>query len=210
MPKNRYFNFFEDVDDIDDVFWESKQQYPQIQWQPKASSESPNSCCHIAPTVPQVAADPTHEPMEIGGQGGREGQKDFSGIQIELIEATKSTIPSASPIVFNVVASQAGCAITYNDTTGIVTISQKGYYLVNWWVSIDATSLTSNVILSLNKNGGTHSQASSLPMTGQISGSALIPVEFVPTTLSITNISGADITLGNVRSQAGMVVFSAL
>lgn len=200
------FNFFDDVDDIDDVFWEPKQPYPQIRWIPKSSPGSADSCRYIAPTVPQ--ADPQGEPVNFGRQGSPEAKENFLEIQKELIDATKSTIPIASPIVFNVILSQTGSAINYSDTTGVVTISQTGYYLVHWWVSIDGTGLTSNVIFSLNKNGGPHSQASSMPMTGQISGSALIPVEFAPTTLSITNISGVEITLGNVKSQAGMVVFS--
>lgn len=202
------FNFFEDVDDIDDIFWESKQPYPQIRWIPKSSPESADSCRYSAPSVSQSATDSKDQPVNIQRQGELESRKHYLEIQKDFVEATKSIIPSASPIIFNRILSQTGAAIAYNETTGVVTISQKGYYLVNWWVSIEGTGLTSNVIFSLNKNGGPHSQASSLPMTGQISGSALIPVEFVPTTLSITNISGVDIPLGNVKSQAGMVIFS--
>lgn len=71
-------NFFEDIYSFDDVFWESKQPYPLIQWS-KASGKRQRSCCHIAPTVPKDAAEPQDEPVNIGRYGSREVHKKLFG-----------------------------------------------------------------------------------------------------------------------------------
>ena len=162
----------------------------------------------------QVAVDEGFEGIEeewlagLVGPTGPAGPAEIFGIQAQLLNSPNIDIASNSPIIFDTVLEQIGTAISYNETTGVFTISQNGYYLVNWWVATDGSDATTGANFSLNVNGAPHSTGASPAVTGQVAGSALIVVNAEPVTVTLTNESGEVMNLEDTFAQANITILA--
>ena len=125
-----------------------------------------------------------------------------------MLNSPNGDIADNAAIIFDTVSVEIGTAISYNETTGVFTISQNGYYLVNWWVALDGSVATTGANFSLNVNGSPHSTGASPSVIGQLSGSALIVVDAGPVTVTLTNESGELINLEDVYAQANITILA--
>jgi len=133
----------------------------------------------------------------------------LSGIQVALRGSQGQGLADKAIIFFDSPINRIGTAITYNTTTGEFTISQTGYYRVDWWATIDGSNDNMGLVIALNVNGSIYSRAVAPPVTSQVSGSALVTINDVPATFTITNESGHLVTFEtNVAIQANIVIMA--
>jgi len=151
-----------------------------------------------------VLTGPTGPPGPVGPASPVE----IFGIQAKLLNHPNSDIADDAPIIFDTVSEQIGTGISYNETTGVFTISQNGYYLASWWVALDGSTITTGANFSLNVNGISHSTGASPIVTGQLSGSALVVVDAGPVTITLTNESGEPMNLEDVYAQANITILA--
>ena len=145
----------------------------------------------------------------LTGPTGPTGSAQFFGIQAKLLGKEGAGIGNNETIVFDNVSTRIGSAITYNGINGEFTISQSGYYRVDWWATIDGANATTGIVFALIVDGRTHSRAVAPPVTSQVSGSALVVIDATPAILSIRNISGNLITFeAGIDLQANIVIMS--
>jgi len=146
------------------------------------------------------------------GPTGPTGTIQIFGIQAKLMNQQGAGISNGGTIIFTDVSTKIGSAIEYDNTTGEFTISQSGYCWVDWWVNVDGSDTSRGIVLALNVNEVRHSRAVALPVTSQVSGSALVTVDATPenpVTLTITNDSGHLITFEvDVDLQANIVIMA--
>lgn len=128
------------------------------------------------------------------------------GLQVELLNSQGVVVEDDAPIMFDEPISQAGSAISYDTETGAFTLPENGNYFIQWWVAADGAETNTGMRFSLNINEVEHSSGASPLVTGQVSGSALIPVGDSAVTMNLTNSSGVSITLEDVNTQAGLTI----
>jgi len=165
----------------------------------------------IGPTGP--SGGPTGPTGSTGATGptGPTGATEIFGYQAALTGSSGTYLAANKTVMFDRPVTEIGSAIAYDKETGVFTISQSGYYRVDWWVTVDGADETMGVVLALYVNGKVHSRAVAPLVTGQISGSALVTVEATPanpTTLSIVNDSGDGVTYEAISQQGNIVIMS--
>jgi len=195
-------------------------------WSPSCTCQPrPYTCCPCivhGPTGPtglqglQGSTGPQGIQGEIGpvgengqnGATGPTGPAEIFGIQVQLLNSPNIDVANNAPVIFDTVLEQIGTAISYDETTGVFTISQNGYYLVNWWVATDGSDSTTGTKFSLNVNGASHSSGASANVTGQVSGSDLLVVNAEPVTVTLTNESGEPMNLEDTFTQANITILA--
>ncbi len=145
-------------------------------------------------------------PMGPTGATGSTGPEAGSTLmEAGLIAGEELVIEDADPVLFDTIRLQAG-SITYNPVSGIFTISETGYYLVNWWVGTDGAGEAITITFALQVNGSSVSNASTPIVAGQIGGTALILVTAAPTTLSLNNDTGETVFIASTPTKAGITI----
>lgn len=98
--------------------------------------------------------------------------------------------------------------ISYDNTTGVITISENGLYIVDWCVSTQSTSGSLSVIFKLISDKGDEFDSNSPTKTGTMGGIAALNVVDAPVSLSLVNTSNADVFFPNtVISKANLRIF---
>lgn len=87
----------------------------------------------------QGAIGPAGAPGAPGAPGatgatGAPGQA-VANDYIDLTITSDQNVPPSSRVLFDNVKSQHG-GITYDNTTGFITINNPGIYLINWWMNL--------------------------------------------------------------------------
>lgn len=159
------------------------------------------------------ATGATGETGTIGATGetgatGATGPSTLLGVQTSLINQQNLQIANNAPIVFDTILNQAGTAISYNDTTGVFTLSQNGIYFANWWVAANGAAINTGAKFSITVNGAVYSSGVSPNVTGYLSGLALITIDTAPATVTIINTSGDAINLEDTHEQANLVILT--
>ncbi|HSW68758.1 MAG TPA: hypothetical protein VLI69_01200, partial [Gammaproteobacteria bacterium] len=127
--------------------------------------------------------------------------------------AAGTSVANGANVVFDQTANTSGGSkISLNTGTGVVTIADKGFYLVTFGLSPDNTNATYAFELRINNTaGGAGQQSPAYYVNEWIEAGAtvyvnnltvLVPVTTNPTTLVVTNISGAARSLNNARLAA--------
>jgi len=99
-------------------------------------------------------------------------------------------LAQADQIIFDeVIKLDTHGIVTYDDVTGIFTIGEKGTYLVTWEIPVSATDTNDFVVIDLELNGATYT-SSHMPLPiGVLSGSAIVVIDTVDSTLQLVNPS---------------------
>jgi hypothetical protein len=98
--------------------------------------------------------------------------------------------------------------ITYNDQTGVVTISENGTYIIDWCIATQSTSGSSGVIFKLISSQGHEYDSNSSNRTDNMSGIAVLNVENAPINFSIVNKSNSTVFFQDIIvSKANLRVF---
>jgi len=162
------------------------------------------------PTGPPGPTGPSQGPT---GPPGPTGPTQIYGIQAKLLQKVGGELSAGETIIFDEVSTKIGTAITYNELNGEFTISQGGYYRVDWWATIDGADTLKGIVLALNVNGLVHSRAVAPPVTSQVSGSALVAAVDAtpenPVILTVTNYNNYLISFEeNIDVLANIVIMA--
>lgn len=128
------------------------------------------------------------------------------GIQAELIGAGGGIIPDGSNVMFDNLLNDQSENIVYNAATGEFTITEPGNYNVAWWTAPDGAGAATSISFAVAVNGFPYSTASSPIVSVQMAADALVTIEEVPATISLVNVTGADVFVPLIPVQAGIVI----
>lgn len=83
--------------------------------------------------------------------------------------------------------------ISYDNTTGIITIPEAGKYEFSWWVTTQSSTSTIGAGFALTSSQGDIIIGNSPIKTGEVVGIAVIDVSIAPVTVELKNNSSAPI-----------------
>lgn len=129
-------------------------------------------------------------------------------IFLQVEQLTDSLVEPNENVVFKSVIFSTG-SISYDNATGIITISSTGIYKFDWWVTTQSTSSTSGVSFSLVTSQGDIIVSNSPTKTGEIMGMGIVEVLTAPVTLSLKNASDAIIYYSVVPMKGSLTVMEA-
>ncbi|MBN7773660.1 hypothetical protein [Clostridium aminobutyricum] len=118
-----------------------------------------------------------------------------------------SIINNNDNVIFDETISMIG-NVSYNNTTGVITVYEQGLYIIDWYVSMQSTSGSSGVIFKLISDKGTEFDSSSPIKTGNMGGIAVLNVDDAPVNFSLVNASNATVFLPNMMTfKANLRIF---
>ncbi len=129
-----------------------------------------------------------------------------SALQIELTSSV--SIAAGANVVFNTTVYSSG-NISYNDTTGEITLQEVGRYLVNWWMATQSSVSTIGSVFALLSSQGDLLEGSSPIKTGEVYGVGVIDVSVAPVTLSLINSNTATMYLSPQTPLQGSLVVTS-
>lgn len=136
----------------------------------------------------------------------------MGGIRMGTLQIEKNdagTVNSGGTVIFDVISENTG-NIAYDSTTGIITISENGTYVIDFWVSTQS-STSSNIIFSLNSNSVEVMSGNSPIKTGTTSGTYIFEVISAPITLVLQNSSDDTVFFSTtVPVKASLRLFSII
>ncbi|MEG1499697.1 MAG: hypothetical protein RR400_01315 [Clostridia bacterium] len=152
---------------------------------------------------PMMGSMPFSEPI-----APKKREADLGGSQVEMLSHDKTVIANNQVVVFNNVLNGSSANISYSITNGVFSINKAGVYLASWWVNLDqATQVAGqNISFGIKQNGGVPIVATASAPSGQIFGTCLISVDIAPLTLTLNNVSGVSVTLGDASPKAGLSI----
>lgn len=163
-------------------------------------------CCSCPPGPPGPPGEqgppgrrgPAGPPGEAGPPGppGPSGLSNFAYIY----STENQSINDNSPVVFNSPSTVA--PIAYTSGTSIISLTGTGNYMITFEVS---NSTGGGSEWSIAINGVVTQPLTYLSRSGntQVTGSAIVNVTSVPTTISIVNFSGGAVNISNGLSGQG-------
>lgn len=133
----------------------------------------------------------------------------MNNIVLQLQKNNDTSILNNNSIIFDETINIMG-DISYNNVTGVVTISENGIYIIDWCVSPQSTSSSSpSVIFKLISDKGDEFDSNSPIRPGSMSGIAVLEVDDAPINFSLVNVSNATVFFQNtVISKANLRVFN--
>lgn len=133
----------------------------------------------------------------------------INALQVQLQGESEETIANGANVIYDTVILNATTnnAITYDNTTGIFTINERGTYHISWWTNANGAKEATNIIFAA-ESGATSIAASSVTplVTLQLNGQALFNITSTPATLSLVNRTGNTVFLGQSPVQADLTI----
>ncbi|MDK2965930.1 collagen-like protein [Lacrimispora sp.] len=126
-----------------------------------------------------------------------------NALQIEL--NTVTTVASGANVPFDNIVYSFG-AISYNPVTGVITISEAGRYILDWWLATQSTQSTNGTAFALSSSQGDLLEGNSPINTGEVYGIGIIDVVTAPVTVSLVNISTATVYFSQIVPLRGTLV----
>lgn len=131
----------------------------------------------------------------------------MGSIALQVECQTGGQVLSGANVIFDTTVYIAG-NILYNETTGIITFLETGRYIFNWWVSSQASQSVNGAVFALIFSNFNKLKGNSPIKTGEVSGGGIIEVDAPLTTVSLANMSGADIFFAsNVPVKASLMLW---
>ena len=112
----------------------------------------------------------------------------MSNSALHLERLNDEYIQSGSSVVFDNIVYNSG-NIAYDPATGIITFTEAGRYVLNWWVSTQTATSPSFVVFALTSSQGDVLEGNSPVKTGEVVGFGIIDVVSAPVTLTLNYIS---------------------
>ena len=109
-----------------------------------------------------------------------------NNLQLELIEA--SSVSADGTIVFDTVLTSSG-AVSYDNDTGTINLSEAGYYKFDWWVVTQSSNSTNGAVFAVVSSQGDSIVGASTIKTGEVVGNCIIEVISPPVTVELKNAS---------------------
>lgn len=96
----------------------------------------------------------------------------MNNIALQLALLASGSVEAGGNVIFDTTLFSTS-GISYNSTTGVITLEEAGKYAFDWWVSTQSASGRGAAFAVSVSGGGTISGNSSVK-TGQVSGFAVI------------------------------------
>jgi len=176
---------------------------------PTGNAGPTGSTGDAGPTGPTGDAGPTGPTGDAGSTGptGPSGQPaQLSGIQVQYIITETETIDDGDPIPFNQLIDSNGTNISFNASTGELTLQQPGSYYVNWWAAVGGSPIAIIFSLALQVDGVVHSNSSSTINSEQISGSDFLTITTTPAVITLNNVTGNEIFFLELLATANLSI----
>ncbi len=126
-------------------------------------------------------------------------------ISLQLERLSPGCVPPGGKVIFEAAVFSSG-DIAYDNQTGVITISQPGRYLFDWWVATGC-SWADEAIFALSGGTGTPVIGNSPQRIGQVSGFAVFAVDTTPASISLINCARAAVAYArDVPVKAGLLV----
>lgn len=142
----------------------------------------------------------------VTGATGSAGTAILNGIQLQLIGSRGSKIGVNDTVLFDSAVNDQSTDISYNPLTGEFTIFKTGNYFVSWWIASEGTDIDNFIQFSILTDTLGKTTGATPLVTGQVSGSALLTINTVPTVLTLKNTSINNITFAETSVQANIVI----
>ena len=127
-------------------------------------------------------------------------------MQLSLVGSSAGTVAHGANVAFDALDSNNTLSVSYTPGSGSIIIGRTGTYLVNWWVAMENAQSTESVAFALSLNGSDVATSYSDIGGGQIYGTAIVNVSSIPSTLSLINRSGNDVSLVTAAGQGGLTL----
>ncbi|WP_326513650.1 hypothetical protein [Clostridium intestinale] len=118
-----------------------------------------------------------------------------SSLQLELL--ANAYIQSGSSVIFDNIVYNSG-NITYDTASGVVTFTEAGRYILNWWVATQTATSPNFVVFALTSSQGDLIEGNSPVKTGEVVGFGIINVVSAPVTLTLNYISEGTAVLSSL------------
>lgn len=116
-----------------------------------------------------------------------------------------SVIESNERVVFNNIKYTAG-DISYNTTTGELTLSSEGRYVIDWWLAVQFGLSTNGAAFALETSQGDLIIGNSPIKTDEVYGTGIIEVTTAPVTVVLKNIGTGPIYLSPAVPLQGTLI----
>jgi hypothetical protein len=123
------------------------------------------------------------------------------GIQLRLSDGGGDSVQNNGAVVFDTIVNNQS-PITYNFSTGELSITVPGNYYLSWWIAINGA--LADVTFAIRQNGGGYIPASMPVSVGQLNGNALITVGASGASVALVNRSGAAAQMAGTPVQASL------
>ncbi len=114
----------------------------------------------------------------------------MNDIALQLALLASGSVEAGGPVIFDTTLFSAG-DISYNHTTGVVTLNEAGRYAFDWWVATQSSASAKGAAFAVSVSGGGTILGCSPLKTGQVGGFAVVYVSAPPVAVSLTNESAA-------------------
>lgn len=131
-------------------------------------------------------------------------------VNLQLTKTTDGSVLSGQNVIFENISFASG-AVSYNNTTGVITLNEEGIYLLKWFVSTQASQSTVGAVFSIvGTNISPTAIIGNSPIkTGEVAGIAVINVETVPAEISLINDSGNEIWYSTINPVKASIVLES-
>jgi hypothetical protein len=130
---------------------------------------------------------------------------DMGQTALQISLHSSAAIASNAPVVFSDIKYMVG-NVSYNTTTGELTLSAVGRYVVDWWLAVQSSPSTIGAAFALESSQGDLIEGNSPIKTDEVYGIGIIDVETAPVTMVLKNISTGPIYLSPVVPLQGTLV----
>ena len=131
----------------------------------------------------------------------------IEGISLGLTDLEDRCLSTECPIVFDQVLADNCRFMGYNHETGIIEISKQGMYIIDWDVGVEK-SLDSPIRFGIEVNRKIRASSTGSLTSKNLTGSALIQIDEIPTTLRLINHTGGDVQLWDLTPIAHLRIIS--
>jgi len=131
-------------------------------------------------------------------------------IALQLALLASGSVGAGDHVIFDTTLFSTS-GISYNHTTGVVTLNEAGQYAFDWWVATQSSASTNGAAFAVSVSGGGKVLGCSPIQTGQVGGFAVIKASAPPVLVSLTNEStAAFFYAGTVPVKASLFVRNGL
>ncbi|WP_286904445.1 hypothetical protein [Clostridium sp. UBA1652] len=111
----------------------------------------------------------------------------MSNSALHLERLNDQYIPSGSSVVFDNIVYNSG-NIVYDPATGIITFTEAGRYILNWWIATQTSTTPNFVSFALSSSQGDLIEGNSPAKTSEVIGFGIIDVTSAPVTVTLNYI----------------------
>lgn len=130
----------------------------------------------------------------------------MSNVALQLSLSNNGSLATNGNVPFNNQLYSSG-DISYDTGTATITFNQTGRYVVQWWAAIQTTTSSNQLAFALNYNGTPLPQGCSPLKADQVSGTTILEVATVPSTMTLQGASAAEVFFSTaVPVKAGLTV----